>query len=159
MTATFASTVRSVHAQATLAEPAPELRRARAQAIRGDRAWRRRLERYEQGDTLIVALTAHAVIQDAAATQPEPPCHYCHEAVWIDRATAPRTLTDRLRALARRDFTTVAAALRDPGIAIGTAAGEEQIAVELSIDPAVSAQLSALPDHNCDRADGPGNQR
>ena len=40
--------MRCLHARATLAEPAPELRRARAQASRGDRTWRTRLERYEQ---------------------------------------------------------------------------------------------------------------
>lgn len=124
-----------------------------AHAARGEPAWRRRLERYEQGDTLIVALTARAVIKRTTGAQHEPPWHYCHETVWVARATAPWTLTDRLRALAHRDFTTVAAALRNRGIA--TDASEKQIAAEFVIDPAVTAQLSAPPD---DDANGPQDQ-
>lgn len=137
--------VRCLHAEATLAAPAPELRRARAQAARGDPEWRGRLADYDRGDALIVALTARALIDDRrAGPQRAAPCHYCHEAVWVSRATAPRALFERLRALARRDFKTVAAALRDRGVQLGP--GEQQITVELVVDPAVTAALGGAPE-------------
>lgn len=145
-----AATIRRLHAEAKVAEAAPELRRARAQAARGDPAWRGRLEAYDHGETLILTLTARAVIDDATGAQPAA---YCHEAVWVPRATAPRALTDRLREVALRHFKTVAAALRDRGIQIGGSEG--QITVELLVDAAVTAGLSAPPEHDSDDASDP----
>jgi hypothetical protein len=133
------TTVSRLQASARLAEPAPELRRARARAVRGEVVWRRRLERYEHGDTMIVALTARAVIE-RAGERPQP-LHYCHEAVWIDRETAPRALAERLRELARREFAIVAAGLRDRGVV--PTADDEAIAVELSVDSSVVGRLSS----------------
>lgn len=135
-------TVRCLHAEARLAAPAPELRRARAQAARGDPEWRGRLEDYDRGDALIIALTAQALVDDPrAGPRRAAPCHYCHEAVWVSRTTTPRALVDRLGALARRDFRTVAASLRDRGVQLGP--GEQQITVELVLDPAVTAALDS----------------
>jgi hypothetical protein len=136
--------VRCLHVEARLAEPALELRRARAAASRGDAAWRQRLEGFARGDTVIVDLTATAVIHDGGAgKRPAPPCHYCHEVVWVQRSTASRALADRLRELARRRFTTTGSALRDRGIQLGT--GGAELTVELSIDPAVTARLGTPP--------------
>lgn len=135
---TAATTVRCLRARARLEEqPAVELRRARARAVRGESAWRRRLERYEHGEAMIVALTATAVLERAGARS--QPLHYCHEAVWIDRATAPRALAAHLSELARRDFATVAAGLRDRGVRLS--ADEQEIDVELSLDDALAGRL------------------
>ena len=154
--AAAAGTMRCLHAEVTLADPAPalELRRARARAVRGDDAWRERLVRYEHGDVLILELTASAVIQhrDGGEGRPQP-AWSCHEAVWIDRATALRPLRELLRALVRRDFETVAAGLRNRGI--HPRQSDEQITVELSIDPAVTARLAPAP-HSVD--DDPSRQ-
>lgn len=143
--APHAATLRCLHADVALTEPTVrlELRRARAQAVRGDQAWRERLQAYEHGDTL----TAHAVIDDAGGdTHLQPPCGYCDEAVWIDRDTAPRVLADRLRALALRAFATVAAGLRDRGTNLS--ARDDEITVEITVDPAITAQLGSAPEHD-----------
>ncbi len=139
-----ARTLRCLHAEVALTESTQrhELRRARAQAVRGDAAWRARLQAYENGDALIVALTAHAVIDDSAeASAPATPWCYCHEAIWIDRDTAPSPLGDHLRTVARRAFAPVAAGLRDRGVTLDARA--DQITVQLTIDPAVAARLGA----------------
>ena len=128
--------VRCLRARVQVADTEPEIRRARAQAGRGDAAWRRRLQRYEQGDTLIVALTAFALI-DGGGDRPEPLC-YCHEVVWLDRPVAPRLLTERLRELAQRDFRTIGPRLRDRGIQLSDAAA---VTVQLDIDAAVAQRL------------------
>jgi hypothetical protein len=133
--------VRCLQARARLAEPALELRRARARAVGGEAAWRRRLERYEEGDTVIVALTAQAMIDDARE-RPQP-LHYCHEAVWIDRSTAPGALAEHLRELARREFATVAAGLRDRGVVPDV--DEDAITVELSVDSSVVGRQKPAP--------------
>jgi len=130
-------TVPCLRVHAEIADPAPEVRRARAQARRGDAAWQQRLQRYEDGDTLIVAVTASAMI-DRADTWPEYLC-FGHEVVWIDRPIAPRVLTESLVELAHRDFQSVGARLRDHGVQLS--AREDAIAVELIIDPAVARRL------------------
>jgi hypothetical protein len=129
--------VRCLEVRARLADPAPELRRARARSVRGEAVWRRRLERYEQGDTMIVALSARAVIE--RPQQGSQPLHYCDEAVWVDRTTVPGALAERLRELALREFAPVADGLRDRGVL--TRAGERALTVELSVDPAVAGRL------------------
>jgi hypothetical protein len=129
--------VRELHVRAQFADPAPEVRRARAQAVRGDADWQRCLWRYEHGDTLIVALTAFAVIDDDGA--PSEPLCFCHEVVWIDRPVAPRVLHERLRELAHRDFRTVGPRLRDRGIQLG--ASEDSIPVQLAIDATLEGCL------------------
>lgn len=137
-----AARVRCLHGEVKLAEPALELRRARAQALRGDRAWRERLQRYERGDTLIVELTAWVLVDGGAAgARPERACCYCREAVWIDRTTSLRVLSERLRAVVLRAFVTVAPGLRDRGT--GLAGSDKEVAVELDIDRAVIAALTA----------------
>ena len=135
-----AARVRCLHGEVKPAEPALELRRARAQALRGDRAWRERLQRCERGDTLIVELTAWVLVDGAARTRREH-CCYCREAVWIDRTTSLPVLSERLRAVVLRAFVTVAPGLRDRGI--GLAGSDKEVAVELDIDRAVIAALTA----------------
>lgn len=139
-----AGRVRYLHGEVKLAEPALELRRARAQALRGDRTWRERLQRYERGDTLIVELTAWVLVGGGAGSPPEHRSCYCREAVWIDRSTSLRVLSERLRALVLRAFVTVAPGLRDRGI--GLAASGAEVAVELDIDRTVIAALTAQLD-------------
>jgi hypothetical protein len=129
--------VRNLHVRARVADPAPEVRRARAQAVRGDADWQRCLHRYEHGETLIVALTAFAVIDGDGA--PSEPLCFCHEVVWIDRPVAPRLLHERLRELAHRDFRLVGPRLRDRGIQLG--AGEEAIPVQLVIESSLAGCL------------------
>lgn len=102
--------VRGLKARAVIAKTAPEIRRARRQAIRGDRAWQQRLERFEHGDVVIAQLTAIAI--EGADENPQTlPC--CHETVWIDRQTARAGVEERLRQIARRDFKTIGDGLRD----------------------------------------------
>jgi len=122
-----------LRARARIADAVPELRRARAHAIRGDAAWQRRLQRYEQGDAVIVELTASAVI-DNGWTRSESLC-FCHEVLWVDRPIERGVLAERLRKLARRDFEPVAARLRDRGINL--AAPGLPLTVALIIDPTV----------------------
>jgi hypothetical protein len=131
--------VRSLHVRAQFADPVPEVRRARAQAVRGDADWQRCLWRYEHGDTLIVALTAFAVIDGDGA--PSEPLCFCHEVVWIDRPVAPRTLHERLREVAHRDFRTVGPRLRDRGIQLSDS--EDAIAVQLVIDSRLAGSLDS----------------
>jgi len=127
-------TVNCLHARARIVDAAPEVGRARAHAARGEVAWQRRLRRYEQGDTLIVDLTAFAVV-DSDGEPPESLC-FCHEALWIDRPIKPTVLLERLRSLTRRDFQPVGARLRDRGIQL--AASEDTMPVALLIDSAVA---------------------
>lgn len=131
--------VRSLQVRAQVADPAPEVRRARARAVRGDADWQRCLWRYEHGDTLIVALTAFAVI-DGDGGSSEALC-FCHEVVWIDRPVAPRALHERLREVARRDLRTIGPRLRDRGIQLS--GGDEAIAVQLVIDSTLAGSLDS----------------
>lgn len=131
--------VRSLHVRAQVADPVPEVRRARARAVRGDADWQRSLRRYEHGDALIVALTGFAVIDGGDA--PSEPLCFCHEVVWIDRPVAPTALHERLREVAHRDFRTVGPRLRDRGIQLS--ASEDAIAVQLVIDSKLAGSLGS----------------
>lgn len=136
-----AGTVRCLRVRAQIADAGPEIRRARGYAVRGDASWQHRLQRYERDETMIVAVTACAVIDgDGERSQAESLC-FCHEAVWTDRLTGPGALAKRLRALARRDFRTVGARLRDGGVRLS--AREDKIAVALVIDSAVAEGLDS----------------
>jgi len=123
-----------LHARARIVDAKPEVRRARAHAAQGEAAWQRRLRAFEQGDTLIVDLTAFAVIDTDG--KPSQSLCFCHEALWIDRPIKLSVLSDRLRSLTRRDFQPVGARLRDRGIQLS--ASEDAIPVELHIDSAVA---------------------
>ena len=131
------TSVRCLQARAKVADPAPEVRRARAQAVRGDADWRRRLQRYEHGDTLIVALTSWAMI-DGEGERAAPLC-FSHELVWVDRPVDRDVLAERLRRHAARDFQTVAPRLRDRGIRL--AASERELAVQVVLDSDVERSL------------------
>jgi len=135
------TSVRCLQARAKVADPAPEVRRARAQAGRGDAAWRRRLQRYEHGDTLIVALTSFAMIE-GEGERPAPVC-FSHETVWIDRPVAAEDLAERLREVAARDFQTVAPRLRDRGIRLDR---DDELAVQVVIDSDVEQRLQPEDD-------------
>jgi hypothetical protein len=128
-----------LYARAQLADPAPELRRGRAQARRGDATWRRRIERYECGDAVIVAFTASAVIDNNGQ-----PCElrcFCHEILWVDRPVTFVVLRRRLLDLTRRDFHLAAARMRDSGIRVSADPGS--IAIEIVIDATVAEYLAA----------------
>jgi hypothetical protein len=131
--------VRGLKARAVVAKPASEIRRARRQARRGDRAWQQRLGRYEHGDVVIAQLTAIAVIEGAGEHPQTVPC--CHETVWIDRETARGAVEERLREIARRDFRTVGDGLRDHrGVQLD--ADNDAITVEIDIEAALAAHFT-----------------
>jgi len=132
-------TVPCLHARVRIADPTLEVRRAREQGHRGDAVWRERLRRFEDGDTLLVALTASAAI-DSNGRRSDLLC-FCHEVVWIDRQTPVSVLTERVRELAHRDFQAVGSQLRDHGIELS--ASEDVIGVHLVIDPAVAESLES----------------
>lgn len=134
---TAARSVRHLYARAHIADPAPEVRRARSQAIRGDPGWRRRLQRYAQGDTTILELTATALI-DTERASADSLC-FCHERLWVDGPIDRGTLAERLCGLARGEFRPVAAKLRERGVKI--ASPEGAITVALVSDPTVAAAL------------------
>jgi len=134
--------VRCLHAHAHVVDVATELRRARAQARRGDAEWHRRLVGYQRGEALIVGLTASAMI-DSKSGFAELRC-FLHEAIWIDLPITRGVLTERLVGLARRAFQPVGARLRDRGVQL--ADREDAIAVILVID-----SLTAEPLDSTDR--------
>lgn len=130
--------VRSLKARAVIAKPASEIRRARREALRGDRGWQERLERFNSGDVVIAELTVTAVIEGANDGSQTLPCG--HETVWIDRQTARAAAEERLRQVARRDFKSVGEGLRDhSGVELGDRASA--IAVDVSIEAALAQRL------------------
>jgi hypothetical protein len=139
-----------LNARAGLADAAPEIRRARAQAVRGEAPWQERLDRFQRGDALIVALRVAVVTEDPRGRVRSLP--YCNEAVWIDRPTAPSDLEHRLRDIARQTFRTVGAGLRDRGVPL--AAAPDAIAVDVTIEPPLVENLSR-PRRSARRGRGP----
>jgi len=130
---------RRPRARVEFSDPAPEVRRGRAQVRRRDAAWRRRIERYERGETVMVAFTASAVI-DNDGQRSELRCN-SHEVRWVDRPVESPVLRRRLLELAHRDFQLVASHMPDSGIRWRTAA--ESIAARRVVDPAVGEYLDA----------------
>jgi hypothetical protein len=131
--------VSCVRGRARFADPEPELRRARQQIARGDDAWQARLEHYEHGEALLIELTGSILI-DSDVRPPEP-VQFCHEVAWVDRPVTRAMLTERLAALAHRDFRPVGAHLRDRGVQLSDR--EDAIPVRLEIDPEVLDSLDA----------------